>query len=257
MSTDDLTQPAPTHRAANPQHDVPAARRPPAAYLLLAAGCVGALAFAGDQFSGIAAALFTAITSSGASWGMLALAAGWSATSRASAARLGCLVLVVATVSYYVLTLAVGQRWRLGTLEDGQSAWASGLTSIGLALGFWLLASLFAGPVFGLLGNAAKSGTPRWSSLSVGFAFGLLSSQGWYTLVFQRIWMTLDDFGQGVLAGALAIVALSVIAAVSMLLRRQPENRRVPLTLASALISSAAFTLCWYVLDQMRSTISI
>jgi hypothetical protein len=107
------------------------------------------------------------------------LLTGRTATCRRSAVTGATVLLVSATLVYYLLILVVSRRWSGGTLQDGSSADRYGLRSLAVMTTGWLLVSVVAGPVFGLLGQMTRTMPVPGAALAAGVACGLLSGQGW------------------------------------------------------------------------------
>ncbi|MEV6343822.1 hypothetical protein [Actinoplanes sp. NPDC051851] len=230
-------------------------RGPAVASLVIVAGCaVGAAAFGVDYASGLSAKILTAATSSGFAWGLMALLAGYANARRAViAASAGAGSLLAATGTYYTLILFVSQRWRVGTTESGSSGAMDGLMSVARTASFWVVGSLLAGVVFGLLGRLIRHASPRRSAVLIGGLFALLSAQGWNNLAFHRIWLTMDEFGVGVLVYAVSIVVFSALAA-ALLITLTNGWRHLVLTAAVAIAGSAVCMLLWQVAERIRES---
>lgn len=140
---------------------------------------LGVLAFLADAVDGGAGRIVVAVVSSGLAWGLAALLTGRAATDPRRAVTGSTVLLVSATLVYYLLILVVSRRWSGGTLQDGSSADRYGLRSLAVMTTAWLLVSVVAGPLFGLLGQMTKTMPVPGAALAAGVACGLLSSQGW------------------------------------------------------------------------------
>jgi hypothetical protein len=147
--------------------------------VVLTAAALGVLAFMADAVDGVPGQIMVAVVSSGLAWGLAALLTGRTATGRRSAVTGATVLLVSATLVYYLLLLVVSRRWSGGTLQDGSSADRYGLRSLAVMTTAWLLVSVVAGPVFGLLGQMTRTMPVPRAALAAGIACGLLSSQGW------------------------------------------------------------------------------
>jgi hypothetical protein len=100
------------------------------------------------------------------------LLTGRTATCRRSAVTGATVLLVSATLVYYLLILVVSRRWSGGTLQDGSSADRYGLRSLAVITTAWLLVSVVAGPVLGLLGQMTKTMPVPGAALAAGVAPG-------------------------------------------------------------------------------------
>ena len=158
-----------------------AARRPKprTVTVVLTAAALGVLAFMVDAVHGAPGRIMATVVSSGLAWGLAALLTGRTATGRRSAVTDATVLLVAATLVYYLLILVVSRRWSGGTLQDGSSGDGHGLRSLTVMTTAWLLTSMVAGPVFGLLGQMTRTMPVPGAALAAGIACGLLSSQGW------------------------------------------------------------------------------
>ena len=145
----------------------------------LTGAALGVLAFMADAVDGLPGRIVVVVVSSGLAWGLAALLTGRVAPGRRSAVTGATVVLVAATLVYYLLILVVSRRWSGGTLQDGSSADRYGLRSLAVMTAVWLLVSVVAGPVFGLLGQMTRTMPMPGAALAAGVACGLLSSQGW------------------------------------------------------------------------------
>lgn len=219
--------------------------------LLLATVATGALAFLSDFVDGVSGSLLLAVASSGASWGGLALFAGYSFMRRTSSAAAATALLVAAVLTYYGLIVVVSKRWNWGVLEDGSSAGGLGLLSAGRVTLYWVLAAACTGPFLGLLGNVTRHGTAPQRCVATGVTFGLLSAQGWHILLFRGGWRSLDDFGVQQLTQVVAIVLLSTLVMI-FLARRDGLSRLWPLTVAVSVASCVCCVGLWHIAEVVR-----
>lgn len=153
---------------------------------------------------------------------------------------------------YYLLILVVSRRWSGGSLADGSSADLYGLRSLAIMTAAWLMASLIAGPMLGLLGHRTRTTQTPGSALAAGIACGLLSGQGWQEIAAAPPWALLAAAADGEVApGFLAAKLIQVIlplAIVAWLAHVQRLWRAWP-TLLIAMISTAALSaLLWQLL---------
>jgi hypothetical protein len=125
--------------------------------VVVTAVVLGVLAFIADAVDGVAGQIVVAVVSSGLAWGLAALLTGRTATGRRTAVTGATVLLVSATLVYYLLILVVSRRWSGGTLQDGSSADRYGLRSLAVMTTAWLLVSVVAGPVLGLLGQMTRT----------------------------------------------------------------------------------------------------
>jgi hypothetical protein len=202
----------------------------------VAAGAVlGLLAFAVDAVDGTAEQVMIAVVSSGLAWGSAALLAGHAAPDRRSAVTGATVLLASATLVYYFLILVISRRWSGGTLADGSSAHWSGLRSLAVMTTAWLLVSMVAGPLLGLLGQMTRTARLAGAALAAGAACGLLSGEGWLQVVLAppwRLWMV--DGPDGAFAReALATEMVQVL---------------VPLAVLAWLASTRRLWRAWYLM---------
>ncbi|WP_250038402.1 hypothetical protein [Paractinoplanes maris] len=221
--------------------------------VVVAAALLGLLAFAVDALDGLAGLVATAVVSSGVAWGTAALVAGWTATSRRTAVIGATTLLVAATVVYYLLILVVSRRWSGGTLVDGSSADGYALRSLAVTTLAWLLISVVAGPIMGLLGQITRTAPVRSAALAAGAACGLLSGQGWQDITAAPSWLLrmigAPDvvFVRGV--GVADLIEIIVPLAVLLWLATvQRLWRAWPILLAAVIATATLSALCWHVL---------
>lgn len=214
---------------------------------------LGALAFLADYVPGVGGNISRTLTSSGLSWGLAALIAGYATRRHPQTMLTAVTLLLVATGVYYGL-IVWGGRWRSGELDSGGSAAMYGLMSIARALAFWILASIAAGIALGYLGGIVRDGSRRASSLAAGFATGLFAGQGLYELRFATRWDLSDDFYLGIFVSAILTVLLALVALV-LLLRHRGSAVCWHIFAASAGLFSVAGAVGWHVLDVVRHTV--
>ncbi|GAA4960355.1 hypothetical protein [Actinoplanes utahensis] len=190
------------------------------AAIVVAGAVLGLLAFTVDAVDGTARQVMTALVSSGLAWGSAAVLAGHTAPDRRSAVTRATLLLISATLVYYLLILVISRRWSGGVLVDGSSADWYGLRSLAVMTTAWSSVSMVAGPALGLLGLTARTGRLRSAALAAGASCGLLSGEGWSQIAAAPPWRLLAvdgpdaAFARGVLAAELVgvIVPLAVLA---------------------------------------------
>lgn len=229
-----------------------APRSNPRSLVLFAGFTLGACAFVGDYLPGAAGALALALTSTGFAWGMAALLAGYAARRRPAALASGPGLLVAATVTYYLLIVVVGQRWRSGVLADGSSAEAAGLASVGRAVVLWLAVSVAGGLALGYLGSVIRLGTPRWASAAAGTALGLLSGQGLAFLSAFRAWDHLDAFYVSHLLSA-GVTVLLAVGGVAALFTHRENVKSWPVFVLASVAACALGLLSWNLIEAIRS----
>lgn len=194
--------------------------------IAVAAVALGVLAFAADAVDGITAQVVTALVSSGLAWGLAAFLAGRAATGRRGAVAGATALLVSATLVYYLLILLVSRRWSGGYLADGSSADGDGLRSVAVMTTAWLLVSVVAGPVLGLLGQMTRTARVPRAALAAGAACGLLSGQGWQQVATAppwRLWL-IGNPNAGYVRGILAVELVGVVLPLAVL--AWPATRR-------------------------------
>jgi hypothetical protein len=226
----------------------------------------------------------TALVSSGFAWGLAAFAVGFalanprsarpagspststdSAASgpaapglpardpdrrgRIPAAVTGAVTLIVATVVYYGLIVLVGRPWVNNFTESGESTLSYALQSIARATALWLVGSLIAGAVLGVLGHLAR--THARGPIAAGVTFGILAAEGTHTFI-ANIGGPLDaTFTRDrLLASLLQIVLAALVIAAVMRLRKPPGSW--PAFLIASVISLAVFTTVWQVIQSFR-----
>jgi len=222
---------------------------------------LGLLAFAADFVEGIAGQVMVGLTSSGFAWGLAAFLAGRCAGSARRAAAGATALLALATVLYYLLVLSVSRRWSGGYLEDGTPADHQGLRSVAIMTAVWLLGSLVAGPLLGLFGYLVRAGGSPWAAPSAGVACGLLSGEGWHTLMVTAPWQVLTavdprhaEFLRGVVISAIVRIALP-LAVLAWLATAHRLWRAWPALLAACVPSIALSTLAWRLLDAVAQAL--
>jgi hypothetical protein len=231
-----------------------------AAFVAAAGIALGILAFAADFVDGAAGRIVVGLTSSGFVWGLTAFLFGRAAIIARQAAIGAAAVLVVATLLYYLLVLVVSRRWSGGTLEDGTSANLQGLRSVAVMTTVWLVGSVIAGPVFGLLGHLVRTGRTLPASAAAGLTAGLLSGEGLQALMWTRPWRLpaadphWAEFVHGVLVSELVKIAL-LLAVLVWLVRAHHLRRGLPLMLTAATISGLLTALIWHSLHAVTNRI--
>ncbi|WP_203786705.1 hypothetical protein [Paractinoplanes rishiriensis] len=221
---------------------------------MVTAVVLGVLAFLADTVDGMAGHLMVAVFSSGLAWGLAALLTGRAATGRRSAVTGATVLLVSATLVYYLLILVVSRRWSGGTLQDGTSGDMYGLRSLAIMTTAWLVVSMVAGPVLGLLGQLSKTRPAPGAALAAGVACGLLSSEGWQGITTAPPWRLLaaavsSDAGyvRGFAAAALAefLVPFAVLAWLATAHRLW---RAWPIMIIAMILTAASGALFWHLL---------
>lgn len=190
-----------------------------------------------------------AVVSSGLAWGLAALLAGWTATGRPGAVTGATVLLVSATLVYYLLILVVSRRWSGGSLQDGSSADWYGLRSLAVMTTAWLVISLVAGPVLGLLGHLVKAMPVPGAALAAGVACGLLSGQGWQEVTAGPPWHVLAGGGFfGGVGAAELIEVLLPFAVLAWLATVRRLWRAWPLLLIAMISTATLGALFWHLL---------
>lgn len=225
--------------------------------VVLAGTALGTLAFISDELPYVAREFSAYLVGGGFTWGLGAMIVGYCLHQRRRAMASAVALLLVATLTYYGLILFVSRRWSGGTLDDGSSADSQGLASLGRALVFWLLVSLAAGILMGLLGWFARHGTARARSVAAGVAFGLLAGQGIYFLaittpfwdpaVHERMYARLA----AVFFAACLIILLSFASTLTMTLLRR-NGRSLPLYALSAIATAGPCVLLWTLVERLH-----
>ncbi|MCO8274187.1 DUF6518 family protein [Actinoplanes sp. TRM 88003] len=215
---------------------------------------MGLLAFVADYVDGAAGQIMVALTSSGFAWSLAAFLAGRYAPTARRAAAVGASLLVLATAVYYLLILVVSRRWSGGYSSDIGWADLPGLRSVGVMTSLWMVGSLVAGPILGLLGHAVRASAARPAAAGLGVACGLLSAEGWHAFVRTPPWrlLTVDDpfFGGAVVADMVRVVLpLLVLAWVATELRLW---RPWPTLLTATAAATAAGAALWEAVDLVR-----
>ena len=158
------------------------------------------------------------------------------------------MLLVSATLVYYLLILLVSRRWSGGSLVDGSSADGYALRSLAVTALAWLLISVLAGTVFGLLGQMTRTASLARAALAAGAACGLLSGQGWldvptapwllWTVTGPDAAATRGFIAAGLIQVLVPLAVLAWLATVQRLWRAWPI---LFLTLIGAATLSALF----------------
>jgi hypothetical protein len=222
--------------------------------VVVTAVVLGVLAFIADAVDGVAGQIVVAVVSSGLAWGLAALLTGRTATGRRTAVTGATVLLVSATLVYYLLILVVSRRWSGGTLQDGSSADRYGLRSLAVMTTAWLLVSVVAGPVLGLLGQMTRTMPASGAALAVGVACGILSGQGWQEITAVPPWPLLAEAGgpdagflRGVGAAELieVLIPLAVLAWLATIRRLW---RAWPILLIATILTATLGALFWHLL---------
>jgi hypothetical protein len=219
---------------------------------------IGVAAFVPDIVDSSAAELLLPVVSSGFAWGLAALLAAAFANSRSTAILSGVGVLWLATITYYSLIVFVSRRWYHGvdSFEGGRFGQWSGLVSVARSAGVWLLASVCAGVLLGILAYAVRHGTARSGTISMGISFGLLAGRGVYHLFHITVlWVgPFDSFARGKLYLALIEVLLVVVslAVVFWVRRKTTSPSLLALILVPSVVASAA---AWYAIEMVRTVL--
>jgi hypothetical protein len=219
----------------------------------VAAATLGLLAFAADAIDGITGQVMTALVSSGLAWGLAALLAGRTATDRRGAVAGATALLVSATLVYYLLILLVSRRWSGGYLVDGSSADWYGLRSLAVMTTAWLLVSMVAGPVLGLLGQMTRTARVPSAALAAGAACGLMSGQGWQQVAMAppwRLWV-MGNPDAALVCGILAAELVAVILPLAVLAWLATHRRlwhAWPILLIAMVVTATPSALFWRLL---------
>ncbi|GAA1818057.1 hypothetical protein GCM10009682_43540 [Luedemannella flava] len=215
---------------------------------------LGLMAYAADETSGLARAVLLALFSSGAAWGLAALVIGFLAPGRRLAIIAGVGGLIGATVVYYALIVFVSRRWQGGWLEDGTPADVMGLWSIARALGFWLVVSVVAGAVFGVLGDAVARASDRVGAAAAGVAWGLAAASGIHDLLVLARWVGWNGQATDIAVSAAMTIALATLVVAVLRRRRGPRGSGGMLALA-ATVSSGVGTAAWWLVESVRTAV--
>lgn len=227
-------------------------RRPACRAVMVVAAAVGLglLAFAADAVDGVAGRVLVAVVSSGLAWGSAALLAGRAAPDRRKAVTGATVLLVSATLVYYLLVLVVSRRWSGGTLADGSSADWYGLRSVAVMTAAWLLVSAIAGPSLGLLGRMTRAACRPGAALAAGAACGLLSGQGWQEIATSPV----TGGGPCTAIGAAGLVEVVVpLAVLAWLATAQRLWRAWPLLLGAMVATATLSALLWHLLRTVAN----
>lgn len=129
-----------------------------------------------------------------------------------------------------------------------------GLRSLAIMTTAWLVVSMVAGPVLGLLGQLSKTRPVPGAALAAGVACGLLSSEGWQGTTTAPPWRLLaaavsSDAGyvRGFAAAALAefLVPFAVLAWLATAHRLW---RAWPIMIIAMILTAASGALFWHLL---------
>ncbi|MGW4945041.1 hypothetical protein ACWEOZ_26015 [Actinoplanes sp. NPDC004185] len=221
--------------------------------VVVAAVGLGVFAFAADGIDGLAGRVAIAVVSSGLAWGSAALLAGRSATSRRGAVTSATVLLVSATLVYYLLIVVVSRRWSGGWLADGSSADGYALRSLAITTAAWLLISVLAGAVLGLLGQLTRTAPVPRAALATGAAYGLLSGQGWQEVTTTPSWLPWTaggpdaafSFGIGPAEMIQVIVPLVVLVWLATVQRLW---HAWPILFITMIVTGTLSALCWHLL---------
>ena len=223
--------------------------------IVMTAVALGLLAFAADFIDGfVVQQVVTALVSSGLAWGLAALLVGRTASDRRGAVVGATVLLVSATLVYYLLILVVSRRWSGGSLVDGSSADWYGLRSLAVMTAAWLLVSAVVGPSLGLLGWMTRTAPAPSAAVAAGAGCGLLSGQGWQEIVIPTgpwsLWAVGSPdavFHRGVSTAELVevIVPLAVLA---WLVTRRRLWHAWPVLFIATLVTATLSALSWHLL---------
>ncbi|MDI1459543.1 hypothetical protein QEZ54_01050 [Catellatospora sp. KI3] len=197
-----------------------------------------------------------AVFSTGLSWCFAALLVGLGQRSSARAAVASTALLLGATAVYYLLIIEVSQRWRGGFLDSGEAADRLGLYSVGLSATFWVVASLGVGPVLGVVAWRMTTGGNRESAVLAGGTAGLLSGQGWYTLLFLTPWPIPDEFSARLLLSAILTITLSALA-LGYLVRRLGLRMMMGHVVFAAVAGGALGLALWRLVAVARMSLGV
>jgi len=216
-----------------------------AVVIVVAAVVLGLLAFAADGVDGVAGRVVTVLVSSGLAWGLAALLAGRAAGDRRGAMTGATVLLVSATLVYYLLILLVSRRWSGGSPADGSSGDGYGLRSLAVMTTAWLAISMIAGPSLGLLGQVTRAAPVPAAALAAGAACGLLSGQGWQEIAIAPLWR------RGVIGGAGPAQLVEVLLPVAVLVWLAAGRRlwrAWPVLFLAMAVTATLSALCWQLL---------
>ncbi len=241
----------------------PPARRDPFAVVVSAVAVgLGLLAFVADLVEGVGGQVLVALTSSGFAWGLAAFLVGRWALGRWRAVIAGVVLLVAATLIYFLLVTLVSRRWSGGSMVDPDtgmmtSADAHGLRSIAITALLWLVGSVIAGPLLAMLGQTVRSAGPAWAALAAGVGCGLLSGEGWFSLWRTPLWR-LDfsdpytgEFAVGVATAEMVRIVLPLGALIWLAVVHR-LGRAWPTLVAATANSAMAGTRIWAGIEHAR-----
>ncbi len=215
--------------------------------------CLGATAFLVDALTNDLGLALLPLVSSGFSWGLAALAAGRCARSPRAGALTAAATLVLATISYYVLTLAVSRRWDLGVSLDGSSNADSGLRSAFEVAALWLLASVGAGVALGVLGYAIGRAPRLLGAIAGGAALGLLAGQGAYQLFDSvRAAVSYGFVDQTRIAQGAAELMLPVLLVIGLYALQRSGKSWLAFSV-TGICALGGSTVIWSVISQMMT----
>lgn len=151
--------------------------------------------------------------------------------------------------------LTVSRRWSGGTLADGSSADLLALRSVAIMTALWLTGSVVAGPILGKLGDIVRTGRASTSALAVGAVCGLLSGEGWHSVMVAPPWQVLavadpgyTEFARGVVIGQLITIVLPIVVLAWLATVHRLWRKNMPVLLAAAVSSSAMSAALWHLL---------
>jgi Family of unknown function (DUF6518) len=215
------------------------------------AAALGGAAFIGDQLGGVMGTLFAAATNSGFLWALGAFLVGYSQFRPSRAAIVGALFASASTITYYLLVAFVSRPWSGGVLENGQSATAAGLASLGRATLFWLVLSVGVGAILGALGSAIRSNRIEIRAIAAGGSAGLLGSQGLYTLLTIPVWRLPRAESRISYYVFVATLIIGLVVPI-LLLTRSAAPRRWSIFVLSCIVGAVAAVGVWAVLQAVR-----
>jgi hypothetical protein len=124
----------------------------------------------------------------------------------------------------------------------------------------WLLGSLVAGPVLGLLGQVVRIGGVRRAALAAGTACGLLSGEGWHAVLVAPPWRLLAgsdpyhaEFVRGVVISEILRIVLP-LAILAWLTVARRLWRAWPMLLVATTSSGVLSALLWCALGVAKDS---